>query len=129
VAEFDQAIVDKLKAEHAGAELHHISVASGDGSRTVDVIAKVPNRDRWSRFKAQIQDPHRKALAMEALVRDCVVFPDARARRADREAPRPGRVDRRPDRGARRARGARRRKKTLSRLEELAGTPTKRRKR
>ena len=65
------AQIDKLKAEHG--ELHAISAGTGD--REVSVLVKTPNRERWTSFKAQAQDPHRKATAMESLVLDCVVHP------------------------------------------------------
>jgi ribosomal protein L19 len=71
--ELNQEQIDKLKSAHG--ELHQVD--AGDGERAISVIVKVPNRERWNRFKAQVQDAHRKALAMEALVRDCVVHPVA----------------------------------------------------
>lgn len=73
MAELSQEQIEKLKATHPGADLHLISAGGGD--REVSVVAKVPNRERWMRFKAQAQDQHRKAVAVEALVIDCVVHP------------------------------------------------------
>jgi hypothetical protein len=73
MAELSQEQIDKLKAAHPGADLQ--LVTAGGGDREVSVVVKVPGRERWMRFKAQAQDQHRKAVAMEALVVDCVVHP------------------------------------------------------
>lgn len=75
MAELSQEQIDKLKAMHVGADLQLVSV--GGGEREVSVVVKVPSRERWMRFKAQVQDPHRKSLAMESLVIDCVVHPSS----------------------------------------------------
>jgi hypothetical protein len=71
--EISQEQIDKLKAAHAGAELHQVT--AGSGEREASVVVKVPTRERWNRFKAQVADQNRKALAFEALVVDCVVHP------------------------------------------------------
>lgn len=73
MADLSQEQIDALKAAHSNTELH--LVVAGSGDREVQVVVKVPNRERWNRFKAHAGDPHRKALAMEALVVDCVVHP------------------------------------------------------
>lgn len=73
MAEPSQEQIEKLKAAHPNADLQLISAGGGD--REVSVVVKVPNRERWMRFKAHAQDQHRKSVAMEALVIDCVVYP------------------------------------------------------
>ena len=75
MADLSQEQVEKLKVAHPGVELHLVSV--GGGEREVSVVVKVPNRERWMRFKNHVADPHRKSLAMESLVVDCVVHPSA----------------------------------------------------
>jgi hypothetical protein len=70
--ELTQEAIDKLKAQHP-EELHLIEV--GPAERQIAVVVKVPNRERWGRFKAHASDVHRKATAMESLVLDCAVFP------------------------------------------------------
>ena len=75
MADLSQDEIEKLKASHPGVELHFVT--AGIGEREVSVIVKVPNRERWNRFKSQVGDPHRKAMAFESLVRDCVVHPSA----------------------------------------------------
>lgn len=71
--ELEQAQIDKLKAEHPNVELHQVRV--GEGDREAMIVVKVPDRARWIRFKEQAADKNRKALALEALVHDCAVFP------------------------------------------------------
>lgn len=73
MAELSQEQVDKLKAAHPGADLQ--VVTAGGGDREVSVVVKVPNRERWMRFKTQAADAHRKLLALESLVIDSVVHP------------------------------------------------------
>lgn len=77
MADLNQEQIDKLKAAHPGVELYALTASSADGARSVSVIAKVPDRTRWMRFKEQASDKNRKALATESLVRDCVVYPVA----------------------------------------------------
>jgi hypothetical protein len=69
----NESEIEKLKAANPGIELHQVSAGTGD--REVAVIVKTPDRQRWMRFKAQLQDQHRKAVAMEGLVVDCAVWP------------------------------------------------------
>lgn len=71
--EIPQAEIDALKAAHPGSELHLLTV--GDGERAETIIVKVPDRTRWMRFKEQAADKNRRAVAMEALVHDCAVYP------------------------------------------------------
>ena len=77
MADPTQEQLDKIKAAHPGIELYALIAASADGSRSVSVIVKVPDRARWIRFKEQAADKNRKALATESLVRDCVLHPGA----------------------------------------------------
>jgi hypothetical protein len=72
--------LEKLKSEHGA--LHEIS---HDGE---SVIVKSPNRATWKRFRAQAQDDGKRIIAMEELVRACVVHPE----RGELE----GLLDRRP---------------------------------
>lgn len=60
--------IKKLKAEHGDlTQLDH----AGES-----VIVKSPNRATWKRFRAQAQDEGKRIIAMEELVRACVVHPD-----------------------------------------------------
>lgn len=77
--DFAPEIIEKVKAAHPGVELHLLTVESKHADRVYQAIAKVPNRDRWMRFKAQLRDDTRKAVAFEGLVRDMVVHPDPQA--------------------------------------------------
>lgn len=63
-----QTEIDKLKAEHG--ELHELSHAGET------VIVKAPNRPTWKRFRAQAQDEGKRLIAMEELLRACVVHPE-----------------------------------------------------
>jgi hypothetical protein len=67
----DEATVEKLKAEHG--ELHLLR-ASG-----AEVVVKPPSRAQWKRFRAYVADERRRPDAVESLLRDCVVYPDAAA--------------------------------------------------
>ena len=59
--------IDELKAQHGTIfEL----TASGES-----FIAKPPARDVWKRFRAQVMDEGKRIVAMENLVRGCIVSP------------------------------------------------------
>lgn len=60
--------IQKLKAEHGA--LHQLDHA-GEA-----VIVKSPNRATWKRFRSQAQDEAKRLIAMEELVRACVVHPE-----------------------------------------------------
>jgi hypothetical protein len=67
----DADTIEKLKAEHG--EIHLLR-ASG-----VEVVVKAPGRAQWKRFRAYVADERRRPDAVETLLRDCVVHPDAAA--------------------------------------------------
>lgn len=71
--ELEQSQIDALKVANPNVELHQVRV--GDGERETLIVVKVPDRTRWMRFKEQAADKNRRALAFEALVHDCTVFP------------------------------------------------------
>lgn len=61
---------EKLKSEHAGSELRKIALKSGD-----DVVVRSPSRPEWTRMQDESVDEKKRAAAMRAIVRSCVVFP------------------------------------------------------
>lgn len=44
------------------------------------VLAKIPSRAEYKRFRAKFDDAKSKPDALEGLARDCLVYPDADAR-------------------------------------------------
>jgi hypothetical protein len=67
-----QEIIDKVKAQHPGAELYMWSTPDGTA-----VICKAPNRGEYKRFRQMVVDPARKAESLETLLLGCVVYPPA----------------------------------------------------
>lgn len=60
--------IEELKAKYG--ELH---VLEHQGN---EVIVTAPNRPTWKRFRSQILDDRKHDIALEELVRACVVYPD-----------------------------------------------------
>ena len=63
-----EANIEQLKQQHG--ELHELSHAGET------VIVKAPNRATWKRFRAQVIDESKRVVALEELVRSCVVHPE-----------------------------------------------------
>lgn len=58
------------KLAESGIELHLLS--SGEHH----IVVKQPDRATYKRFRSMVADQAKRADAPEALVRDCVVYPD-----------------------------------------------------
>jgi hypothetical protein len=59
----------KLKADHA--DIWHI-IGKNDAW---EIVFKKPSRPQYKMFRANNQNPARKADAQEILLRECIVFP------------------------------------------------------
>lgn len=67
----DKAKIDELKAANPGAKLHLLTSEEAE----TEFVVKPPTRAQWKRFKTEIQDPAKRASAIETLCLDCVVYP------------------------------------------------------
>ena len=67
----DQAVIDKLKAEHG--ELTLVEVGEHE------FIVRCPKKAEYAAFRAMLFDESKRAYATEDLVRACVVAPDKKA--------------------------------------------------
>ncbi len=72
---YGQAILDRLRVEHPG-DLFHLPDPDDEGD---GIIVRMPSRQEWARFQAQLDDAKRVARALEQLVRDCLVHPEKAA--------------------------------------------------
>lgn len=70
------AIIEKLKAEHAGIDLR---LMSADG---FTAVFKAPPWPEWKRFRALYMDAARRPDALETLCYGCLVYPSAEEFRA-----------------------------------------------
>jgi hypothetical protein len=60
----------EVMARYEGTGAHLLS-ASG-----VDIIVKTPDRGAYKRFRAMLSNDSKRADAPEALLRDCLVYPE-----------------------------------------------------
>lgn len=63
----DAKTIDKLKAEHG--EIYAVETAG------VTIVVRPPSRAAFRRFADRAADSNGRYLAMETLLRDCVVWP------------------------------------------------------
>jgi hypothetical protein len=67
----DAATIEDLKSQHG--DIHLLT------SRDHEVIVRVPKEVEYKRFRAQSNDPNKRDIATEALVKAVVVWPEADA--------------------------------------------------
>lgn len=67
----DQAIIDKAKAAHPGAEFHVLD----NQEVGLEVLMRAPNDGDWKQFRTMQADEEQSPMALRTLVLACMVEP------------------------------------------------------